>query len=82
MSLSSSDDTPRNEDVIIKRTNDGSSRYTLGTLREPAQFSCATYNDAVARASRYAAAFRVRAWQTDDDRRFTRIMKTQPAASR
>ena len=71
--------TPGDEDVIINRTNDASGRHTLGTLREPAQFSCATYNEAVACASTYATALRVRVWQADDDGTFTQVMKVHAA---
>jgi hypothetical protein len=79
MSLSSSDRAPGNEDVIVRRTSDASSRCTLGTLLEPAQFSYATYDEAVACASTYATAFRVRVWQADDDGTFTKVVKDRAA---
>lgn len=81
MSGASRDDRPGNGDVIVKRATDASGRYTLGTARKPAQFTCRTREEAVTRACGYAQAQGVHAWYTEDGRAFTPVRRAaRPAA--
>jgi ketosteroid isomerase-like protein len=76
MSTSSAHEGPGNGDVIVRRTTDASRRYTVGTLRQPAQFICRTREEAVARATSYAAAHGVDVWSTRDGKAFTPAART------
>jgi hypothetical protein len=75
MLYSSPGHTPASGDVILRRTNDASRRYTLSTSGEPPQISCKTYQEAIARADRFGQSQHVDVWQTDDDRAFTRVIE-------
>ena len=73
--------TPKSGDVILRRTNDASHRFTLSTSGEAPQIACATYEEAIARADRFAQSQHVDIWQTDDDRAFTRIVECRVVTS-
>jgi hypothetical protein len=66
--------TLKSGDVILRPTNDASDRFTLSTSGEAPQIACATYEEAIARAERFAQSQHVDVWRTDDDRTFTRII--------
>ena len=72
---------PRAGDIILKRTNDVPSRYTLSTSGEPAQILCATRDEAIARAERFAQSHHVDVWRTDDDCSVTRIIECRVVAA-
>lgn len=81
MAYSLAQNGPRADDVILNRTKDVSSRYTLSTSGERAQILCATRDEAIARAERFAQSHHVDVWQTDDDSSFTRIVECRVVAS-
>jgi hypothetical protein len=65
-------------DVIIRRTGGASRPYTLSTLQEAPQIACRPYDEAIARASRFARPRLVDVWATDDDRAFVRVIQCRP----
>ena len=73
--------SPRAGDIIMSRMGDGSHRYALSTLDEALQVLCATREEAVAQAHRFARTHRVDVWQTEDGTAFTRMFETRPASS-
>ena len=77
---SPSSHTPATDDVLITRADDSSGRYTLGTLQSPGQLLCATYQEAIARATKYVKTSRVRIWHTEDGQTF--IPLTRPSMKR
>jgi hypothetical protein len=81
MQYASPGPTPQPGDVILGRTHDASRRYTLSTSKQALQIACKTYEEAIARADRFAQAQHVDVWQTDDDRRFTRVVECRVATS-
>lgn len=81
MQYASPHDTPKAADVILKRTNDASRRCTLSTSGEAPQIVCATADEAIAQADRFARTHHVDVWQTDDGRTFTRILEARLASS-
>lgn len=82
MRHSSPGQTPQPGDVILRRTHGTSRRYTLSTLEEAPQIACKTYEEAIARAERFAQFQHVDVWQTDDDdRAFTRITECRLVSS-
>jgi hypothetical protein len=74
MRSSSRDQPPKPRDVL-SRTHDASRRNTLSTSGEAPQIACVTYEEAMARADRFAHSQHVDVWQTDDDRAFTQIIE-------
>ncbi len=72
---------PTSGDIILRRTTDASRRYTLSTSEEAPQIACATYQEAIAQADRFAQSQHVDVWQTDDDRAFTRIIECRLVTS-
>jgi hypothetical protein len=62
-------------DIILSRTNDASRRYTLSSSGEAPQITCSTYEEAIARAERFARSHTVDVWQTDDGHAFTRLVE-------
>ena len=68
-------------DIILGRANDASHRYTLSTSGQPSQIACATYEEAIARAGRFAHSQHVDVWQTDDQRAFTLIVECRLVGS-
>lgn len=72
---------PTAGDIILKRTNDLPSRYTLSTSGGRAQILCATRDEAIARSERFAQSHHVDVWQTDDDCSVTRIIECRVVAS-
>jgi hypothetical protein len=72
---------PQAGDIILKRTNDLSSRFTLATNGEVPQLTCATFEEAIARADAFAQRHNVDVWHTDDDRVFTRIVEGRAVGS-
>jgi hypothetical protein len=81
MADSSRGDIPRSGDVILRRTNNGSRRFTLSLSGGAPQIACATYKEAVARAERFSHSEHVDVWQTDDGHAFTRIFEHRVAKS-
>ena len=81
MRYSSPDETPKSGDVILGRTHDASRRYTLSTSGEAPQIACPTFEEAIARADRFARSQHVDVWKTDDDRTFTRIIECRVVRS-
>lgn len=81
MRYSTPGQTPQSGDVILRRTHDASHRFTLSTSGEAPQIACATYEEAIARAERFAQSQHVDVWQTDDDRAFTRIIECRFVSS-
>ena len=75
MRHSSPGQTPQPGDVILRRTHDASRCHTLSTSGEAPQIACKTFQEAIARADRFAQFQHVDVWQTDDDRAFTRIIE-------
>ena len=75
MQYAPSDDTPKAGDVILKRTNDASRRYTLSTSGEAPQIACPTFEEAIARADRFAQSHHVDVWKTSDEPFFMRIVE-------
>ena len=73
MVRSTSAATPKRGDIVVGRAHDGLQRYELSIFGEPPQVACATLEDAVANADRFARTHDVDAWQTEDGRTFTRI---------
>ena len=74
-------DIPKAGDVILWRSDRASRRYTLSTSGETPQITCATYDEAIAQADRFARIHHVDVWQTDDGRTFTRIVDARLASS-
>jgi hypothetical protein len=72
---------PHPGDVVVSRASDGSHRYVLSTFSEVPQVACATRDEAVAQAERFARTHRVNVWPTEDDRTFTRIIEARLASS-
>lgn len=68
-------------DIILSRTNDDSRRYTLTSSGEAPQIACTTYEEAIARAERFARSHGVDVWQTDDGHAFTRIVECRVSSS-
>lgn len=64
-------------DIILTRTNDAPWRYTLTSSGEAPQITCTTYEEAIARAERFARSHGVDVWQTDDGHAFTRIIESR-----
>lgn len=81
MRYSSPGHIPRSGDVILRRTNDASRGYTLCTSEAAPQIVCATYEEAIARADRFARSEHVDIWQTDDDRVFERVIEYRDVRS-
>lgn len=69
------EDGPKAGDIILRRTNDASYRYTLTTTEEVPQIACATFEAAIARADAFARSHKVDVWYTDDDRVLTPIVE-------
>jgi hypothetical protein len=69
---------PKPGDIVLERVSDGSRRYALTTSRRVPQIMCATYEEAMAEASRCARARRLDVWETDDHRTFSRIVECRP----
>jgi hypothetical protein len=65
-------------DVVIRRTGIASRPYTLSTSQEAPQIVCRTYDEAIARASRFARPRLIDVWVTDDDRAFVRVIECRP----
>lgn len=80
MRYSSPAQTPKSGDVILRRTNDASRRYTLSTSGEAPQITCATYEEAIAQADRFAQSQYVDVWKTNDQA-FTRILEYRVVSS-
>ena len=74
-------DIPKAGDVILRRSDRASRRHTLSTSGKAPQIACATYDEAVNRADRFARTHHVDVWQTDDGRTFTRILDARLASS-
>ena len=72
---------PKSGDIILRRPNDASCRFTLSTSEEPPQIACPTYEEAIAQADRFAQSQHVDVWQTDDDRAFARIIEYRAVRS-
>jgi hypothetical protein len=72
---------PKTGDIVLKPVADGSRRYALGTTGHAAQIMCATYEEALAEAGRFARAQGLDVWQTHDDHTFSRILECRPASS-
>jgi hypothetical protein len=72
---------PMPGDVVLRRTTDASHRYTLSTSEKVPQVACKTYEDAIARADRFAQSQHVDVWQTEDDPVFTRIIECRLVSS-
>jgi hypothetical protein len=68
-------DRPRAGDIILRRTNAPSSRFTLATAGEAPQLTCATFEEAITYADAFAQCHNVDVWHTDDGRMFTRIVE-------
>jgi hypothetical protein len=75
MGYPSSGHLPKPGDIILRRMNGASTRYTLGTSGGAAQIACTTLQEAIAGADRFARSQHVDVWQTDDGRVFTRIIE-------
>lgn len=75
MGYPSSGHLPKSGDIILRRMNDASRRYTLSTSDGAAQIACTTLQEAIAGADRFARSQHVDVWQTDDGRVFTRIIE-------
>jgi hypothetical protein len=73
--------TPKPGDVILSRSHDASRRYTLSTSAETPQIACVTYEEAIARADRFAQSQHVDVWHTDDDYTFTRVIECRVSTS-
>ena len=69
--------TPKRGDVVVKRASDGSPRFILTTLGAVPQVACATQQEAVAQADRFARMHHVDVWHTDDGRTLTRILEAR-----
>ena len=74
-------DIPKAGDVILRRSDRASRRCTLSTSGEAPQIMCATYDEAIAQADRFARTDHVDVWQTEDGRTFTRILDARLASS-
>ena len=72
---------PKSGDVILRRTNGKSRRYTLSRSGEAPQITCTTFEEAIARADRFAQSQHVDVWQTDDGRAFTRLIECRLVSS-
>ena len=81
MVYSSPADAPRAGDIILRQPKDASRRYTLGTSGEHPQIACATREEAIERANRFAQSQYVDVWLTEDDRSFTRIIECRMVTS-
>ena len=75
MQYSSPGPTPQSGDVILRRDQDTSRRYTLSTSENAPQIAYKTYEEAIAQADRFAQSQRVDVWKTDNDRAFARIIE-------
>ncbi|RPI56699.1 MAG: hypothetical protein EHM55_04475 [Acidobacteria bacterium] len=73
--------SPKIGDVILRRTNDASYRYTLTTTGEAPQIACATFEEAIARADAFAQSHNVEVWHTDDGHVFTRLVERRAVSS-
>lgn len=81
MANSSLEYIPKSGDVILRRTNNASRRYTLSLSGGTAQIACTTYKEAISRAERFAQSEHIDVWQTDDDHVFTRLVEHRVAKS-
>jgi hypothetical protein len=72
---------PASDDVVLSRATDGSLRYMLSSSGGTPQIICATYEDAIARADRFARAQHLDVWRTDNNRTFRRILECRPGRS-
>jgi len=72
---------PKAGDIILRRTNDPSFRFTLATTGEAPQLTCTTFGEAIAQADAFAQCHNVDVWHTDDSRVFTRIVEGRAVGS-
>jgi hypothetical protein len=70
---------PQTGDIILRRADDLSHRYTIATTGEPPQIACKTFEEAIRRADAFAQSCRVDVWHTDDGRIFERIARSRLA---
>jgi hypothetical protein len=66
---------PAAGDIILRSTHDGSRACTLGPFGEAPQITCATYEEAIAQAEKFARSHGVDVWRTDDGRAFSRLIE-------
>jgi len=79
MAPSTSAATPKRGDIVVSRAHDGLHGYELSIFGGAPQVACATREDAVANADRFARTHDVDVWQTQDGRTFTRIFEARRA---
>lgn len=76
---------PRPGDIILRKAADASCRsqqYTLSTSDEPPQIACATYEEALGHARRFAQSQHLDVWETDDTDTFQHVIEYRVAARR
>jgi hypothetical protein len=64
---------PHPGDIVVHREVLSPALYVLSRLGVPLQFSCKTYEEALAQATEYARRERVDAWFTMDERAYERL---------
>jgi hypothetical protein len=65
--------TPHPGDIVVHRQVHSPAIYVLSRFGAPLQYSCKTYDDAVARATEYARREHLDAWYTTDERIYERV---------
>ena len=64
--------TPRLGDIVVSCAT-SSDKYALTTFGKAPQLICTTREEATAEADRFARAYHVDVWETEDGRAFTKI---------
>ena len=75
-------DRPRPGDLVVHRQVHSPAVYAMGTLDGPSQFFCRTYDEAIARAIRFASRESLDAWYTNDEQRYERFARHRPKSAR
>jgi hypothetical protein len=77
-----SDGLPRPGDIVVHRQVHSPAVYVLSRLDGTLQFSYKTYDEAVARAIRFASRESLDAWYTNDEQRYERFAKYRSESAR
>ena len=72
---------PTTGDIVLKAVADGSRQYAVGATDHAPQILCATYEEALAKAGRFARAQGLDVWLTNDGHTFLRILECRPSSA-